>query len=163
MRKLCLIALCIAMSPAVASAQTPPSKQLAVHAGKLLDVRTGKLTKDAYIVIAGERIVSVGTSAPSGVTVIDMSGFTLLPGLIDAHGHTLDNPTSQSAGDFLMTSAPAATVQGVHNLQVWLDHGFTAVRDACEPYASYPQFALRDGVAKGLITGPRIVAAGSCV
>ena len=171
MRKFCSFFLCVVLSSfliltaAKAAAQAPASapKQVAVHAGKLLDVRTGKVTNDAYILIAGERIVSVGTSAPSGVTVVDMSAFTLLPGLIDAHGHTLDNPTSQSAGDFLMTSAPAATVQGVHNLQVWLDHGFTAVRDACEPYASYPQFALRDGVAKGLITGPRIVAAGSCV
>jgi imidazolonepropionase-like amidohydrolase len=170
-RKFCSFFLCVVLSSfliltagrAVAQAQASVPKQVAVHAGKLLDVRTGKVTNDAYILIAGERIVSVGTSAPKGVSVIDMSGFTLLPGLIDAHGHTLDNPTSQSAGDFLMTSAPAATVQGVHNLQVWLDHGFTAVRDACEPYASYPQFALRDGVAKGLITGPRIVAAGSCV
>lgn len=37
------------------------------------------------------------------------------------------------------------------------------VRDACEPYPSYPQFALRQGVERGLIAGPRIVAAGSCV
>ncbi len=62
-----------------------------------------------------------------------------------------------------MTSAPEATIRGVANLQIWLAHGFTAVRDAGEEYPSYPQFALRDGVAKGLITGPRIVAAGSFV
>ncbi len=97
------------------------------------------------------------------MTVVDMSKFTIVPGLVDAHGHTLDDPTNQSAAAFLMTSAPEATVRGVNNLQVWLAHGFTAVRDACEAYPSYPQFALRDGVAKGLITGPRIVAAGSCI
>ena len=45
-----------------------------------------------------------------------------------------------------MTSAPQATVRGVSNLQLWLEHGFTVVRDACESYPSYPQFALREGV-----------------
>lgn len=143
-------------------AQSAP-KQFAVLAGRLIDVRTGGVTKNAYILVSGERIVSVGTSAPAGVSVIDLSGFTVVPGLIDAHGHTLDDPTTQSAGAFLMTSAPEATVRGVNNLQVWLAHGFTGVRDACEAYSSYPQFALRDGVAKGLIAGPRMVAAGSCV
>ncbi len=141
----------------------PAPKQIVIHAGHLIDVRSGQVTNDAYILISGERIVSVGAAAPSGVSVIDMSKFTIVPGLIDAHGHTLDDPTNQSAGAFLMTSAPEATVRGVNNLQVWLAHGFTAVRDACEAYPSYPQFALRDGVAKGLITGPRIVAAGSCI
>ena len=136
---------------------------IAVHAGRLIDVKTGQTTKDAYIVIQGDRIASIAASAPGGVKVIDMSRYTLVPGLIDAHGHTLDDPTTQSAGAYLMTSAPQATVRGVANLQVWLDHGFTGVRDACESYSSYPQFALRDGVAKGLIQGPRMVAAGSCV
>jgi imidazolonepropionase-like amidohydrolase len=161
-QSLVLLTACIVLSSVNASAQAA-AKQLAVHAGRLIDVRTGQVTKDAYILIAGERIVSIGTTAPSGATVVDMSKFTIVPGLIDAHGHTLDDPTSQSAASFLMTSAPEATVRGVNNLQVWLAHGFTAVRDACEAYPSYPQFALRDGVAKGLITGPRIVAAGSCV
>ncbi len=153
---------CIVLPSHQSSAQAPP-KQIAVHAGRLIDVRSGQVTNDAYILISGERIVSVGTSAPPGVNIVDMSKFTIVPGLIDAHGHTLDDPTNQSDAAFLMTSAPEATVRGVNNLQVWLNHGFTAVRDACEPYSSYPQFALRDGVAKGLITGPRIVAAGSCI
>jgi imidazolonepropionase-like amidohydrolase len=143
-------------------AQTAP-RQFAVHAGRLIDVRSGQVTSDAYILVSGERIVSVGTSAPAGVAIVDMGKFTIVPGLIDAHGHTLDDPTSQSAASYLMTSAPEATVRGVNNLQVWLAHGFTAVRDACEAYPSYPQFALREGVAKGLIPGPRIVAAGSCI
>jgi imidazolonepropionase-like amidohydrolase len=144
-------------------AQSPAPVTFAVHAGRLIDVRTGVATKDAYILVSGERIVSVGATAPAGAAVIDMSQFTVVPGLIDAHGHTLDDPTTQSAGAYLMTSAPQATVRGVANLQVWLRHGFTAVRDACESYPSYPQFALREGVAKGLISGPRMVSAGGCI
>ena len=162
MKALFVLVICIGLLNINSHAQPAP-KQIAVHAGRLIDVRSGQVTNDAYILISGERIVSVGTTAPSGVSIVDMSKFTIVPGLVDAHGHTLDDPTTQSDAAFLMTSAPEATVRGVANLQVWLDHGFTAVRDACEAYPSYPQFALRDGVAKGLITGPRIVAAGSCI
>ncbi|MGC1295620.1 MAG: amidohydrolase family protein, partial [Alloacidobacterium sp.] len=100
---------------------------------------------------------------PKDDAIIDMSKYTIVPGLIDCHAHILSDPTTQTPGEYLMTSAPQATVRGVANLQIWLAHGFTAVRDAGEEYPSYPQFALRDGVAKGLIPGPRIVAAGSFV
>ncbi len=51
----------------------------------------------------------------------------------------------------------------MHNLQIWLDHGFTALRDAGEPDLAYGQLALRDSVRRGLIRGPRIVSAGNYV
>jgi imidazolonepropionase-like amidohydrolase len=146
--------------------QTPAPQTQIIHAGKLIDVRTGHVTTDAYITVTHERIAAISTSAPSTTgdhAVIDLSQFTIVPGLIDAHGHILSDPTTQSSASYLLTSAPEATVRGVSNLQLWLKHGFTVVRDACESYPSYPQFALRKGVAEHLITGPRIVAAGSCV
>jgi imidazolonepropionase-like amidohydrolase len=87
----------------------------------------------------------------------------VLPGLIDAHGHILSDPTTQSVAAELLTSIPQSTIWGVYNLRLWLDHGFTSVRDACEGPPDYPQFALRDAVKRGLILGPRITAAGSCV
>jgi len=147
----------------VVQAQVSPSKEIAVHAGRLIDVRNGQVTKDAYVLIQDERIKAITTSAPKGDAVIDMSRYTIVPGLIDCHAHILSDPTTQTPGKYLMTSAPQATVRGVANLQIWLAHGFTALRDAGEEFPSYPQFALRAGVAKGLITGPRIVAAGSFV
>ena len=147
-----------------ASAQGGSAATQVVHAGRLIDVRDGHVTQDAYISIAGERVISISTTAPpSSGTVLDLTRYTIVPGLIDAHGHILSDPTTQSSAAYLTTSAPEATIRGVANLQLWLKHGFTVVRDACESYPSYPQFALRDGVAKGLISGPRIIAAGSCV
>ena len=150
-------------------AQQPSAmKTQIIHAGKLVDVRTGHVTENAYITVVGERIAAVSMSAPAGSKadndeIIDMTHYTIVPGLIDAHGHILSDPTTQSSASYLLTSAPQATVRGVANLQLWLKHGFTVVRDACEAYPSYPQFALREGVEKKLITGPRIIAAGSCV
>jgi imidazolonepropionase-like amidohydrolase len=150
-------------SNANGQSSTAPAITQAVLAGKLIDVRTGEVRSHAYILIAGERVQSIATSAPSGVPVVDLSAYTVLPGLIDAHGHLLSNPTTQNFAAHLRTSVPQATLWGVYNLRLWLDHGFTSVRDACEGPADYPQFALRDSVKRGLIFGPRITAAGSCV
>jgi len=128
--------------------QTAAPKTQIIHAGKLLDVRTGHIETDAYITVAGQRIDSISQSAPAAdKPIIDMSHYTIVPGLIDVHGHILSDPTTQSSTSYLITSAPQATVRGVANLQLWLKHGFTVVRDACESYPSYPQFALREGVA----------------
>jgi imidazolonepropionase-like amidohydrolase len=140
-----------------------PSPTQAILAGRLIDVRTGDVRTHAYILIAGERVQSIAETAPAGVPVTDLSAYTVLPGLIDAHGHILSNPTSQNFATHLRTSIPQATVWGVYNLRLWLDHGFTSLRDACEGPPDYPQFALRDSVKRGLILGPRITAAGSCV
>jgi imidazolonepropionase-like amidohydrolase len=156
---------CFAAAATALAAQTASlaDAQQVVHAGRLIDVRTGEVRQNVYILIRGERIVAIETTAPAGLPVVELSRYTLVPGLIDAHAHILSDPTSQSSAAYLRTSAPQATVRGVHNLHLWLEHGFTAVRDAGESYPSYPQFALRDGVAQGLIEGPRIVAAGSFV
>jgi imidazolonepropionase-like amidohydrolase len=149
----------------IAAAQPPATHAIteAVLAGKLIDVRTGNVRTHAYILIDGDRVQSVADSAPAGVTIVDLSAYTVLPGLIDAHGHILSNPTSQNFATELRTSIPQATLWGVYNLRLWLDHGFTSVRDACEGPPDYPQFALRSSVQRGLILGPRITAAGSCI
>jgi imidazolonepropionase-like amidohydrolase len=165
-RSLFLPLSCLAICASLVSAETSkpePAPTAAILAGKLIDVRTGAVRSHAYIVLAKDRILAVSETAPTGVPLTDLSAYTVLPGLIDAHGHILSNPTSQSLATEVRTSAPQATLWGVYNLRLWLDHGFTAVRDACEGPSDYPQFALRDSVNRGLIQGPRISAAGSCV
>ncbi len=162
---LLLAASTVLFASRCAPAQPParPAVTQAVLAGKLIDVRTGQVRSHAYILIADDRIQSIADAAPAGVLVTDLSAYTVLPGLIDAHAHTLSNPTTQNFAAHLRTSNPQATLWGVYNLRLWLDHGFTSVRDACEGPADYPQFALRDSVKRGLILGPRITAAGSCI
>ena len=163
--------LAVGLVPTALAQQSAPTagkqqevKKVAIKAGRLLDVRTGKVATDVVVLVEGDRIASVGGAVPAGVPVIDLSGLTVLPGLIDAHDHILGNPKDWSATSWLRTSAPEAAIWGVRNVQVLLDHGFTGVRDACEAVGSeYGQVALRNSIQKGLIRGPRIAAAGTCI
>jgi imidazolonepropionase-like amidohydrolase len=161
--RLALLLALVSLPSALAQKPTAAAPTSAILAGNLIDVRTGTVHKHTYIILNGERILSISDAAPTGVPITDLSAYTVLPGLIDAHGHILSNPTSQSLGDALRESTPQSTLWGVYNLRLWLDHGFTAVRDACEGPPDYPQFALRDSVNRGLILGPRITSAGQCI
>ena len=153
--------LAVLVSPCLAQAQPAPTA--AVLAGHLIDVRTGKVSSNAYVVLAKDRILEITGTAPPGVPVVDLSRYTVVPGLIDSHGHILGNPKDQSSTGGLRMSSAQKAIWGVHNLQTWLDHGFTAMRDACEGDSGYGQFALRDSIEKGLIRGPRIVSSGGCI
>ncbi len=154
--------LCFTFFVTVAIAQQQPPT-VAIHAGRLVDVRSGKVSTNIFVIVGKDRVLQISGAAPSGVPVIDLTRYTVVPGLIDSHAHILGNPKDQSSTGSLRMSSAQKAIWGVHNLQTWLDHGFTAMRDACEGDPAYGQFALRDSVEKGLIHGPRIVSAGGCV
>jgi imidazolonepropionase-like amidohydrolase len=150
-----------AVTTAVAQQDSRPT--IAVHAGRLIDVRSGRVTTNTYILVAKDRIVGIANSAPANIQTIDLSKYTVVPGLIDCHAHLLGNPKDQSTASGLRMSSPQKAIWGVHNLQIWLEHGFTALRDAGEDDLGYGQLALRDSIEKGLIRGPRMVSAGNFV
>ncbi len=145
------------------TAQQQPVATSAIRTGRLIDVKTGKVTINAYILLVKDRILRITDSAPAGLPTVDLSKYTVVPGLIDSHAHVLGNPKDQSSAAGLRMSSAQKTLWGVHSLQIWLDHGFTALRDAGEDDLGYGQLALRDSVEKGLIRGPRMVAAGNFV
>jgi imidazolonepropionase-like amidohydrolase len=155
------ILLCLVVPHA--AAQQEGLATSAVRAGRLIDVRTGRVTTNVYILIAKDRILRIADAAPAGITTIDLSRYTVVPGLIDSHAHVLGNPKDQSSASGLRMSSAQKTLWGVHSLQIWLDHGFTALRDAGESDLGYGQLALRDSIEKGLIRGPRMVSAGNFV
>jgi imidazolonepropionase-like amidohydrolase len=149
--------------PAPAQPEAKLPARSAIHAGRLLDPRTGNYATNVFIVVEGDRIASVGASEPAGMPVIDLSSQTVLPGLTDCHAHILGNQKDESPTEGLRMSSPMGALWGYRNLQIWLDHGFTSLRDAGETDLAYGQLALRDAIKQGLIRGPRIVSAGNFI
>ena len=90
------------------------SKRTVVHAGKMLDVKTGNLLSDQAIVIEDGKIVSVGPKSAvklsGSETLIELGSATVLPGLIDAHTHLTFNP--QFGYDSLAISIPREALIG---------------------------------------------------
>lgn len=134
----------------------------AVRCGKLLDVRSGQTLSDQVIVFdAAGTITAVGaassTKLPSGVTPIDLSEATCLPGLIDAHTHLTGDPTANGYAS-LGISVPREAITGVKNARRTLQAGFTTVRNVGA--SGYTDVALRDGIDAGEIEGPRMRVSG---
>jgi len=136
------------------------SKVVAIHAGHVLDVKSGKLLSDQTIVIDDGKIASVGASAetkvPAGATVIELANATVLPGLIDAHTHLTSDPNF--GYEVLGISIPRETLIGAKNARVTLQAGFTTVRNVGA--YGYTDVALRDAINAGDVPGPRMLVSG---
>jgi imidazolonepropionase-like amidohydrolase len=159
MRKICAVTamafLCVG-TQALAQA----SRHVAVHAGHLLDVKTGKVLADQTLVIEDGRIVSVSSTAeskvPADATHIELSNATVLPGLIDAHTHLTMDP--RFGYDTLAISVPREALTGAKNARVTLLAGFTTVRNVGA--SGYSDVALRDAINAGDVPGPRMLVSG---
>ena len=152
-----------------AVAASAVDRQILITTTSLIDTRTGSTLNNQAILIDGATITEIGPAsvvtqhAAGNVQRVDLTGLTVLPGLIDCHAHVLGNLKDLSPIAQLRISSAQATLWGFHNLQVWLDHGFTTLRDAGEQDLGYGQLALRDSIEMGVIEGPRMVSAGNFI
>lgn len=159
--KLLKLLLLIPALACLAFTQQPANSEpvtTVVHAGHLLDVKTGKMLDNVSVTIKGDRIVSVssGEPAPKGAHLIELPNATLLPGLIDAHTHLTYDPNFgyQELG----VSIPKEALIGAKNARITLEAGFTTVRNVGA--RGYTDIALRDAINEGMVPGPRMLASG---
>ncbi len=158
----CVVALTLVLVIllGLAAAQSAaPARTVVIHAGHMLDVKTGKIVSNQTIVIEGDKIASVGgsdTHIPAGAQVIDLPSATVLPGLIDAHTHITFNPNFGYST--LGISTPREALIGAKNARVTLEAGFTTIRNVGAK--GYADVALRDAINAGDVPGPRMLVSG---
>lgn len=148
---------------AFASAQNPgsPDHWIAVRAGRLF-VGTNQLQKNQIVLIKGDRITEVGSAEtvkiPAGSEIIDLSGATVLPGLVDAHTHVFGNGPDFDT-QILRESYQYRTLTALANAQKDLMVGFTTLRDLKTLGAMYSDVDLRNAIDRGVVQGPRMQVA----
>ena len=158
-----LLALLALAMPLAAQTSTPAERRVLVRAGRLLGLVTDGATADQGILIAGDRITRVGPYAEVAASAgnaerVDLSKFTVLPGLIDAHTHVfLDG--SDYATQLLKQSIPFRTIEAVTAARAALDYGFTMIRDLETEGAMYADVDVKTAIDRGIIPGPRMLVA----
>ena len=157
--------LCLQFSALSAHAQVPPGKvatppaQTLIVNARVFDGRADTLAEGMNVLVVGNRIAKVSRTAiaaPAGATVIDASGRTLMPGLIDAHTHIMFATVPQLAA--LTSDVGFLSVAAVRAANDMLMRGFTSARDV-----GGPVFGLKRGIDLGVVPGPRIWPSGAFV
>ena len=153
-----LVAVAVAaLATSGAAADAPPPSVLFRHV-RTFDGKSDKLTEATSVLVTGNKIAKIGrdVAPPAGAASVDGGGRVLMPGMIDAHWHTilcantLADVRNPDLGYLMLNAAAEA--------QRTLLRGFTAVRDV-----GGPAFALKRAIDEGTVIGPRIYPSGAII
>lgn len=137
---------------------------MVIRAGRLVDVVADEVRTAQLITVRGDRIESVEPETgryPEGV--IDLSRYTVLPGLIDCHAHLIGEVESgHGYARLVQRSGAQEALTGVRNARDTILAGFTTVRDV-GTFRALVDVALRDAIDRGDVLGPRMRCAGAYV
>ena len=151
----------------VVAQQSPAQPAVVIRAGVLIDGKSDQARRDQVIVVRGNHIDNVSDAAsakiPSGATVIDLSRYTVLPGLIDSHTHIFlqgEDP-AQGGYDANILTAPLAlrAARATVAARRALEQGFTTLRDVETEGAGYGDIGIKEAIEAGYIPGPRLFVA----
>jgi imidazolonepropionase-like amidohydrolase len=157
-----LLALCFTGCPVFGQADTQNVK--AIRFGKLID-GTGKVLTNPIVIVKGDRIQSIlsgDSQTPNGAQVIDLSAFTGMPGMIDAHTHLTywwdKNPRKNPNAEVASILPQELVFLAQENARKCIEIGVTTVRDLAA--GNYSDMAMRNLINRGAMVGPRMFVAG---
>jgi imidazolonepropionase-like amidohydrolase len=167
MRKAFVLTVVLSLLQTLALAQTKAQAPnvVLIKAGRLIDVRAGRVLENQGILIEGQRIKEVGPLAeiqkntPAAAGVIDLSRATVLPGLADCHTHILlqgDITSADYDEQLLKESIPYRTIRATVAARIGLMNGFTVMRDLETEGAMYADVDVKTAINRGVIPGPRM-------
>jgi len=137
---------------------------LVIRGADLLDVDAGEVLSGRQLLIADgaiEAVLPAAEPTPGDARILDLAGFTVLPGLIDCHSHLIGD--MEFAGvPATTTSAAEEAMTGVRNARATIEAGFTSVRDV-GTYRAFVDVALRNAIDAGWLPGPRMQCAGAYI
>ena len=162
-----LLALTLIAGALAAQQAAPAPVRTLLRAGKLIDGTGAAPKTDQGVLIEDGRITAVGpwsdvSAQAPGVTTVDLSRMTVLPGLIDAHTHILlqgDITAADYDDQLLKESIPYRTIRAVAAGHTALMNGFTTFRDLETEGAMFADVDLKRAFSLGIVPGPRMFVA----
>lgn len=156
-----LMAATLLLGGAAAAPSEPPA--LLLRPAGVFDGVDGIVHAGWQVLVRGDRIAAVGPSlsVPAGARVIDLAGATLMPGMIEGHGHLFLHPYNEASWDDQVLHEPLAlrTARAVANARATLRAGFTSERDLGTEGAGYADVGLKQAIDQGIVEGPRLSVA----
>lgn len=158
-RRLLLIPLLFAAAPL-------PGAVIAIRAGRLVDPANSSSKTNQVILVEDGKFKQIGENLaiPAGAEVIDLSQYSVLPGLVDAHNHLSLTYKKDPENNYyylttVMDSTAIRAIQAVSNGITMLSSGFTVVRDLGNA-GNYADTAHRVAVDQGWVPGPTVINSG---
>lgn len=156
--------------PTIASGQAGEvnvKETILIEAGKLVDTVSGRILENQMILVEDGKIAAIGAKSEiegmklsDAVRRINLSDYTVLPGLMDSHVHLVGNSDLHGYKG-LSESTPSAAIYGVANAKTTLMAGFTTVRNVGAP--GFADIDLMNAIDEGVIPGPRLIPAGRSI
>jgi len=164
MKKILLLAFFI--STIITLAAQTADKYILLKPDRVFD---GAAMQTGWVVLVkNNKIDQAGTMTfklPAGTEIIELKGYTLLPGMIEGHSHLFLHPYNETSWDdqVLKESRAERTARAVNHAKATLMAGFTTVRDLGTEGALYDDAGLKKTIEKGLIPGPRMIVATKAI
>ena len=132
---------------------------------RLFDSVEGRMLEGRAVLVDGALIEAVVPvrEVPADVERVDLTGYSVLPGLMDMHCHLIGELDSgQGYSSLVERSGAQEVLSGVRNARETLHAGVTTVRDI-GTFRAFADVALRDAIEDGIVEGPRMMCAGAYV